>query len=63
MTPWMLQGESELRAVSASQQLHGLSGRCPETTLHGLVCPAGILFSGDPAECHQAQPTLHSLLP
>lgn len=58
VTPWMLQGKEQAQGVSASHAAArvSLESGAPRPPSMAWCAPTGILFSGDPAECHQAQP-------
>lgn len=57
MTPWMLQGKEQAEGVCQSHRCSGLLRVwCPRPPSMARYDPTSILFSGDPAECHQAQP-------
>lgn len=58
VTPWMLQGKEQAQGVSASHATARVSSesRALRPPSMAWCAPTDILFSSDPAECHQAQP-------
>lgn len=56
VTPWMLQGKEQAQGVSASHTAARVSSIwCPRPPSMAWYAPTGILFSGDPVECHKVK--------